>query len=108
MDEDVLTLALDRDALAVALLPDARREHPAGPRPTPNAGPTLPVPHFRSKEDVVQQAQATVVVARAPKGAGLPLGVWLFAAMIAGIVSFHFAPRARESVEQALRTLDGH
>ncbi len=37
---------------------------------------------------------------------GLMAAASLFAAMIAGIVSFHFAPQAREGLESAVRALD--
>ena len=102
-DDDHVTLCLDRDAMDIALLPDAR--HGKNLPLDMKAGPNLPVPHFRSKAEVAQQHQEPTVVVRQPRGGGLPLGVWLFAAMIAGIVSFHFAPQARESVQEALRAL---
>ena len=103
-DDDHVTLCLDRDAMDIALLPDAR--HGKNLPPGVNAGPNLPVPHFRSKAEVARQNHEPTVIVHAPKGGSLPLGVWLFAAMIAGIVSFHFAPQARESVQAAVRAID--
>ena len=103
-DEDLDTLCLDRDALDIAVLPDARLAKNLPP--TAKDGPHLPVPGFRSKAEVAKHCQEPTVVVRAPRGGSLPLGVWLFAAMIAGIVSFHFAPQAREGLEHAVRALD--
>ncbi|HSO32191.1 MAG TPA: hypothetical protein VLT33_06745 [Labilithrix sp.] len=103
-DEDVDTLCLDRDALDIAVLPDARLAKNLPP--TAKDGPHLPVPGFRSKDEVAKHRQDPTVVVRAHKGGSLPLGVWLFAAMIAGIVSFHFAPQAREGLQEAMRALD--
>jgi hypothetical protein len=104
-DEDIDTLCLDRDALDIAQLPDARqgKNLPTDAKP----GPNLPVPHFRSKDEVARHNHEPTIIVRAQKGGGsLPLGVWLFAAMIAGIVSFHFAPQAREGLQEAVRALD--
>jgi hypothetical protein len=102
-DEEVDTLCLDRDALDIALLPDAR--HAKNLPVDIKAGPNLPVPHFRSKDEVAQHRREPVIV-RTPKRGSLPLGIWLFAAMLAGIASFHFAPQARESLQEAVRALD--
>ena len=43
------------------------------------------VPHFRSARAVARRTQPTVITRRKP---GFPLSVWVFAAMIAGVVSF--------------------
>jgi hypothetical protein len=70
--------------------------------------PTLPVPHFRSRAQVVPQSPPrAVVVRRPPKRVGVPVGIWLFAGLIAGLVAFRLAPRAKASVEQAVRHLEG-
>ena len=103
-DEEVDTLCLDRDALDIALLPDARHAKNLPPVET-KVGPNLLVPHFRSKDEVAKHRREPVIV-RPPKRSGLPLGLWLFAAMIAGIASFHFAPQARETFQQAVRAFD--
>jgi len=103
-DEDLDTLCLDRDALDIAVFPDARLAKNLPP--TAKDGPHLPVPGFRSKDEVARHRQEPTIVVRVPRGGSLPLGVWLFAAMIAGIVSFHFAPQAREGLEHAVRALD--
>ena len=103
-DDDLDTLCLDRDALDIAVLPDARLAKNLPP--LAKDGPNLPVPGFRSKDEVARHRQEPTIVVRAPRGGSLPLGVWLFAAMIAGIVSFHFAPKAREGFAEAVRALD--
>lgn len=104
MDEDILTEALDRDEINAALFPIARR--PDSDKPSPN----LPVPGFRSVEEAKAQLMAPRIVMAAPradaKGGSLPLGVWLMAALVAGILSFHFAPEARDGLESAVRALD--
>lgn len=105
LDEDCITECLDRDALDIAQLPDARQGK-APPSDLRTGAPNLPIPGFRSKEEVAQHNHEPSVIARPTKGGTLPLGVWLFAAMIAGIVSFHFAPQARESFQEAVRALD--
>lgn len=104
IDDDV-TECLDRDALDIAQLPDARqgKSPPGDPR---TGAPNLPVPGFRSKAEVAQQHREPSVIVPERRGGSLPLGVWLFAAMIAGIVSFHFAPQARDSFQEAIRALD--
>ncbi len=108
IDEDVITQCLDRDALEIAQLPDARRGK-SPPSDLRTGAPNLPVPHFRSREEVAQHHhEPTIVVRPSAKSGTLPLGVWLFAAMIAGVVSFHFAPQARESFQEALRAFDSH
>jgi len=101
-DEELVTLWLDRDALDMAVLPDARvaKNLP----PTAKEGPQLPVPGFRSRGEVARRRQDTTVVVRAHGGGSLPLGVWLFAAVIAAIVSFHIAPQAREGLTALLGT----
>lgn len=101
MDEDILTEALNRDEINAALFPIARR--PDGGKPSPN----LPVPGFRSVEEAKAQLLAPRIVMAAPaKGGALPLGVWLMAALVAGILSFHFAPEARDGLESGVRALD--
>jgi hypothetical protein len=104
LGDDAPTLTLDRDELAASLLPDARAARPASARATP----TLPVPHFRSRAQVVPQSPpCAVVVPRPPKSVGVPVGIWLFAALIAGLIAFQLAPRAKAGVEQAVRHLEG-
>ena len=106
-DDDLDTLCLDRDALDIAVLPDARLAKNLPP--LVKDGPNLPVPGFRSKDEVARHRQEPTIVVRTRNqggGGSLPLGVWLFAALIAGIVSFHFAPQAREGLEHAVRALD--
>jgi hypothetical protein len=99
MDDDQLTEALDRDIINAALFPVARREN-AGVAPL-----NLPVPHFRSAAEArAHHAPPTIVIAkRSHGGGGLPLSVWLIAALISGIVSYQVAPQAVASLTQAVR-----
>ena len=105
IDEECITQCLDRDALDIAQLPDARQGK-SPPSDLRTGAPNLPIPGFRSKEEVAQHNHEPSIFVRQPRGGALPLGVWLFAAMIAGIVSFHVAPQARESFQEAIRALD--
>jgi hypothetical protein len=100
MDEDLVTAAISKEELDAALFPIAKR--PNGAAPAPN----LPVPCFRSAEEVLRAQATPPVIIAPPKGGSLPLGVWIAIAVIAGIVSFNFAPQARESVAQAMHALD--
>lgn len=103
-DDDVDTLWLDRAALDIAVLPDAR--HAKNLTPAAKEGPQLPVAGFHPRGEAARHDQGTTFVVRRPRGGGLPLGVWLLAAVIAAIVSFHFAPQAREGLGHAVRALD--
>lgn len=100
LDEDLVTQALDREGIDAALFPIAKRENADAP------APNLPVPGFRSAAQVKQHRAEPTIVIKAQKGGSLPLGVWLAVALIAGIVSFNFAPQAAESFSQAVRALD--
>lgn len=99
-EEEIHTQSLDRDEIHAALFPVARRQNASQP------APNLPVPHFRSAAEAKAQHAAPVIVVKPPKGGALPLSVWLVAAMIAGIVSYNFAPQAVESVAHAVKALD--
>ncbi|MDB4942730.1 MAG: hypothetical protein JWP97_2264 [Labilithrix sp.] len=94
-DEDLDTHVMQRGALTG--LADTR------PRER-----RLPVPHFRSKDEVLRQRVEPLSLPRRPKPLAddVPLGVWLVAAMLMGIASFHLAPQARAGFEVALRHLD--
>jgi hypothetical protein len=101
MDEDILTEALDRDEIDKALFPVARRENASKP------APNLPVPHFRSAAEAkAQHVEPTIVITKARAGGSLPLGVWLMAAVAAGIVSYQVAPQAAASVSQIVRSYE--
>jgi hypothetical protein len=100
MDEDLLTDAIDRDQIEAALFPVARRANASEP------APNLPVPHFRSAAEAkAHHAEPTIIVAKR-KGGSLPLGVWLIAAIAAGIVSYQLAPQAAASVSQIVRSYE--
>ena len=94
-DEEPITQCHDRIALVLAVLPDGR------PVPSAGSGQTLPVPHFRSAA-LAPHEQRTVIIRR-PRDVSLPLAVWIVAAVVAGFVSFHLAPQARASLQQAVR-----
>ncbi len=99
MDEDLLTDALDRDAIDAALFPVARRANASQP------APNLPVPHFRSAAEAkAHHAEPTIIVK--PKGGALPLGMWLMAALAAGIVSYQLAPQAAATVTQIVHSYE--
>lgn len=100
MDEDLLTDAIDRDQIDAALFPIARRANAAEP------APNLPVPHFRSAAEAKAHHAEPAVIVKAPRGGSLPLGVWLMAALAAGIVSYQLAPQAAASVSQLVRSYD--
>jgi hypothetical protein len=102
MDDDAMTEALDRDLLDAALFPVARRAN-AGAAPL-----NLPVPHFRSAAEArAHHAPPALIVARRASSGGLPLSVWLIAALVSGIVSYQVAPQAAASLTQAVRGTDG-
>ena len=98
MDDDQPTEALDRDLINAALFPVARRENAAV------APLNLPVPHFRSAAEArAHHAPPTIIIKRPHAGGGLPLSVWLIAALISGIVSYQVAPQAVASLTHAVR-----
>lgn len=99
VDENIDTLFLDREELDRTLMPGGLLKPPSSLR-----GPYLPVPHFRSKQDLARHGRAPVFVATPPNGRNLTLGAWLVAAVAAGIVSFYLAPQARASVQEAVRS----
>lgn len=100
MDEDLLTAAIDRDQIDAALFPIARRANAAEP------APNLPVPHFRSAAEAKAHHAEPAIIVKAPRGVSLPLGVWLMAALAAGIVSYQLAPQAAASVSQIVRSYE--
>jgi hypothetical protein len=100
MDEDLLTDAIDREQIDAALFPVARRANASEP------APNLPVPHFRSAAEAKAHHAEPVVIVKAPRGGSLPLGVWLVAALAAGIVSYQLAPQAAASVSQIVRSYE--
>jgi hypothetical protein len=100
MDEDLLTAAIDRDQIDAALFPIARRANAAEP------APNLPVPHFRSAAEAKAHHAEPAIIVKTPKGGSLPLGVWLMAALAAGIVSYQLAPQAAASVSQLVRSYE--
>jgi hypothetical protein len=101
MDEDLLTEALDRDEIDAALFPVARRANASLP------APNLPVPHFRSAAEAkAHHAEPAIIVRKQPQGGNLPLGMWLMAALAAGIVAYQLAPQAAASVSELVRSYE--
>lgn len=93
-DDQQSTMAFDRDAADV--LPGGG---PNRPTLTPRQISVAPIPHFRPA--AANAAVQTVIVpnqtnatgstdARANKGA--PLALWIFAAILAGVLSYHVTP----------------
>lgn len=100
MDEDLLTDAIDRDQIDAALFPIAKRANASQP------APNLPVPHFRSAAEAKAHHAEPTIVAAQSRGGSLPLGVWLMAALAAGIVAYQLAPQAAASVSQIVRSYE--
>jgi hypothetical protein len=99
-DDDQLTEALDRDIINASLFPVARRENASA------APLNLPVPHFRSAAEARAHHAPPAMIVRRPTSGGLPLSVWLIAALISGIVSYQLAPQAVASLNQVVRGSD--
>lgn len=96
-DDDSPTQALERDPIGF------------GPRPSPQrTSPNLPVPGFRTAAQLDPSQSPTVIVPpRSSAATGpLPLPIWLLVALVAGIVSYHYAPVAFTSLERAFGLVD--
>jgi hypothetical protein len=100
VDDEIMTQALDRDAINAALFPVARRKNASSP--TPN----LPVPHFRSAAEARAHHAEPAIIVKTRKGGALPFSVWVIAALLAGIVSYQLAPQAMGGVAEAVRVLE--
>ena len=92
-DDDQPTMAMDRDGRDV--LPGARALRT--PKPSPAAGAAPPIPHFRPAHYVPAAPRTVIVPGTAStktetKTAGAPLAVWVFAGLLASIISYHIAP----------------
>jgi len=92
-DDDNPTMAMDRDGLDV--LPGARALRTPKPSPAPGAVP--PIPHFRPANPIPPPPKTVIVPGTASSQtrrttAGAPLAVWIFAGLLAGIISYHLAP----------------
>ncbi|MBX3189914.1 MAG: hypothetical protein KF819_23005 [Labilithrix sp.] len=94
-DDDVQTLAFDRDDVGL------------GPPKSRGPGPNLPVPGFRSADQVARNEPTVVVRAQPERTASLTFVGWLCVAFIAATLSYHFAPEARSGIEEAVRVLAG-
>ena len=112
MDDDPPTEALDRDMINASLSPATRRASaraataPFDSHPPLARGP-LPVPHFRSAAEArAHHATPTIVVPSGSSSGGLPLSVWLIAALISGIVSYQVAPQAVATLTHAVRSAE--
>lgn len=86
IDEHALTTAMVRDALDV--LPGGGfQAKPAQTRPAP-----IPIPHFRPRQSAIPTQLVPARRRKVRAVSGLPLGVWVAAAIVAAIVSFRVAP----------------
>ena len=113
MDDDPPTEALDRDMINASPFPVTRRADaragtaPFDSHPQLARGPSLPVPHFRSAAEArAHHATPTIVVPSRSSSGGLPLSVWLIAALISGIVSYQVAPQAVATLTHAVRSAE--
>jgi hypothetical protein len=101
VDDDNPTMAMDRDGRDV--LPGARALRT--PKPSPAAG-APPIPHFRPASHVAAAPKTVIVPGTAStktqtKAAGAPLAIWIFAGLLAGIISYHVAPEIVMRAEPA-------
>lgn len=85
LDDENATMAMDRDALDVLPGGGVRRTQ----KPVASVAP---IPHFRP----AMVAPATIVPHTASNsirtGTGAPLAVWVFAGLLAAVISFYVAP----------------
>lgn len=109
-DDENPTMAMDRDGLDV--LPGARALRTPKPSPAVSAAP---IPHFRpaslglAPRPPGEAAPKTVIVPGTSSSkvkttpAGAPLAVWIFAGLLAGIISYHVAPEVVGRLEHPAR-----
>ena len=103
-DDENPTMAMDRDGLDV--LPGARAIRT--PKPSPAPGAAAPIPHFRPAH-AVAAAPKTVIVPGTTSSkvrsttSAAPLAVWIFAGLLAGIISYHVAPELVMRVDHPAR-----
>jgi hypothetical protein len=96
-EDENATMAMDRDALDVLPGGGVRRV----PKPL---GGAAPIPHFRP----AMVAPATIVPHTASSSVrtssvGAPLAVWVFAGILAAIISYYVAPEIMARVETPAR-----
>ena len=94
IDEEMNTMALDREGLDI--LPGGHSGHahsPTRPPPAMTGRGAAAIPHFRPAQQQQGAAMHTVLVPNGEgKAKGAPLALWLFAAILAGILSYHVTP----------------
>lgn len=104
-DDDHITEALDRGELGLpsVMRKDAGAEAapPSAPAPKPN-----PWSHVRSADQAPPPPEKAALLAQksgetATRGGPLSLAAWIVVAIMAGIVSYTFAPSAFSSLERA-------
>jgi hypothetical protein len=96
--DDIATMAMDRDAMDVMpgghlMRPPAMGQGGHGHAPI-SIRPPAPIPHFRSAP-LPPAAPVPVIPGTGSnrvKTSGAPYAVWLFASLLAGILSYHVAP----------------
>ncbi len=101
VDDDHPTMAMDRDGRDV--LPGARALRT--PKPSPAISPP-PIPHFRPAH-LAQPPPSAVALPGTTSNttrsviAAAPLAIWIFAGILAGIISYHVAPEIVMRAEPA-------
>lgn len=93
-DDQQATMAIDREREGIDLLPHGTVRQSSRPSAHP-----APIPHFRPANP--NAAAATVIVPnqQAEPKKGAPLALWLFAAVLAGVLSYFVTPMAMSHFE---------
>jgi len=107
IDEEMATMALDREGLDI--LPGGLNGgglSPTRPPPPPSGGRSpAPIPHFRPAAPGpgahVQMQTVLVPNGDGSKPKGAPLALWVLAAVLAGILSYHVTPAIMGHFEAA-------
>lgn len=101
-DDDHITEALDRGELG---LPSVMRKGAEEAPPSAPAPKINPWSHVRSADQAPPPPERTAILAQkeksASKGGPLSMTAWVLVAIMAGIVSYTFAPAAFSSLEKA-------
>jgi hypothetical protein len=100
IDDEMATMALDREAYDIMPGGMNNELRPTSPPRAPSPrGSAAPIPHFRpahaAAQTVVVPSNSTDVRA----GRGAPLALWIFAAVLAGILSYHVTPAVMSHFE---------
>lgn len=102
-EQDMATMALDREGLDIVpggFNAGRTDHHHQGHSQTPTRPPppgasarsVAPIPGFRAAQQPQPAMQTVLVPNNEGKPKGAPLALWLFAAVLAGILSYHVTP----------------